>query len=208
MAAILDTAGYKTLRGITTADRDAQITAALPAAEDALARYIERDITVDPVTETRKYRYEGPIVNIDDAISITEVKIDDAVLVADTNYTAEPYDQSQPYYYLDLAGYTTRPASPLMGFMRNEDVLGRRAFTFVTVTAEWGWPDPKPEALKMAVALLVDELAPATSDRRGISAEAVADTSVVYESPEAATAPPALPPAVEQLVNPFRRIVL
>jgi hypothetical protein len=208
MAAILDTEGYKALRGITDAGRDAQIAAALPAVEDAIARYIERDITTDPVTETRKYRYEGPIVNIDDAIAVNEVKIDEMPLVADTHYTVEPYDRSQPFYYLDLGATVYRPPSPLMGFKRNEDVLGRRGFQFVTVTAEWGWPDPKPASLKMAVALLVDELAPATATQRGISAESVADTSIVYESPESANSPPVLPPAVEQLVNPFRRIVL
>jgi hypothetical protein len=207
MAQILDTAEYKTLRGIETAERDAQIAAALPIAEDAISRYAERDFTVDPVTETRRYRYEGPIVNIDDAIDVQEVVVDDVVLAPDDNYTVEPYDRSQAYYFLDLSAYSGRRSSPLMGFTRNEDVLGTRQNRFVDVTAEWGW-ETVPEALKLAVALLVDEFASPRAAHSGISAEAVADTSVVYEAPEPGTAPPVLPPAVAQLVDPFRKIVL
>jgi hypothetical protein len=94
-----------------------------------------------------------------------------------------------------------------MGFMRNEDVLGTAPFRFVTVKAKWGW-GTIPPALKLAVALLVDETAGANVAERGISAKAVADTSVVYEAPESGTSPAVLPPAVEQILNPFRKIVL
>jgi hypothetical protein len=139
MAQILDLAEYKTLRGIDTTDRDPQISAALPIVEDAISRYAERDFTADPVTETRRYRYEGPIVNIDDAIDVEEVEIDGVLLSPDDNYTVEPYDRSQAYYFLDLSAYSGRRASPLMGFTRNEDVLGTRQNRFVDVTAEWGW---------------------------------------------------------------------
>jgi hypothetical protein len=207
MAQILDLAEYKTLRGIDTTDRDPQISAALPIVEDAISRYAERDFTADPVTETRRYRYEGPIVNIDDAIDVEEVEIDGVLLSPDDNYTVEPYDRSQAYYFLDLSAYSGRRASPLMGFTRNEDVLGTRQNRFVDVTAEWGW-GTVPEALKLAVALMVDEFASPRTEHTGISAEAVADTSVVYEAPEPGTNPPVLPPAVAQLVDPFRKIVL
>jgi len=207
MQTILTTTAYKTLRGITDSSRDAQIAAALPPAETAIARYIERDVLSDPVEEERKYRYEGPIVNIDDAAEIVQVKVNDAVLVRDEQFIAEPYDRSQPYFWLDLGPFTARRTSPEMGFMRNEDVLGAKAFVFVTVTAEWGWAEI-PEDLKLAVAMLVDEVAGPNARERGISAKAVADTSVVYEAPESGQSPPVLPPAVEQLVNPFRKIVL
>jgi hypothetical protein len=208
MAAILDTTGYKTLRGITTSERDAQITAALPIVEDAIARAIERDILEDPVTEERKFRYEGPIVNIDDCSSIASVKIDNRELTDFEDFVAEPQDHSQPFYWLDLGPYTGRPASPLMGFMRNEDVLGTgRPFRYVTITADWGWAS-KPQALKLAVALLVDEFATERAEHSGKSAEAVADTSVVWEAPESSNAPPSMPPAVENLIFPFRKIVL
>lgn len=207
MAAILDTAGYKALRGITDATRDAQIAAALPPAEAAIQRYIGRDVTSALVTETRKFRYEGPIVNIDDIVKITQAKIDDLVLVADEQFIAEPNDKTQPFYWLDLGPFTGRRASPLMGFTRNEDVLGRRPFRFITITGEWGW-DSIPVDLKLAVAMLVDEVASPSAEHRGISAEAVADTSVVYESPEVSTSPAVLPPAVEEILNPFRKIVL
>ena len=204
---VLTKAAYKTLRGITDTDRDDQIEAALPAAEDAIAAYNGRDFAAPVVTETRKFRVEGPIVNIDDVSEITEVKIDDHVLVADEDYVASPQDPRQPYYYLDLAYYTYRPASPEMGFTRNEDVFGSRPFRFISVTGKWGW-DTAPKALQLAVALFVDEVATAASHRRGVSAEAVADTSVVYEAPESANAPPVLPPVVEQLLNRYRRIEL
>jgi hypothetical protein len=207
MASILTKDEYKTLRGITTADRDDQITAALGPVEDAISRYAERDFTVEPVTETRRYRYEGPIVNIDDAIEVQSVEIDDVLLDPDVSYTVEPYDRSQAYYFLDLSAYSGRRSSPLMGFTRNEDVLGTRQNRFVDVTAKWGW-ETVPEALKLAVALMVDEFASPRAEHSGISAEAVADTSVVYEAPEPGTAPPVLPPAVAQLVDPFRKIVL
>lgn len=204
---ILSVEQYKALRGITDTKRDAQIAAALPSVEDAIVRYIERDVLSDLVTEERKYRYEGPIVNIDDAAEIEEVKIGTAVLVRDEQFIAEPYDRSQPYFWLDLGPYTLRRASPEMGFMRNEDVLGTSTFRFVTVKAEWGWATIPP-ALKLAVAMFVDEVAGANARERGISAEAVADTSVVYEAPESGMSPPVLPPAVEEIVNPFRKIVL
>lgn len=207
MQTILDTAGYKALRGITDTNRDVQIAAALPPAEDAIVRYIERDVLSDPVSEERKYRYEGPIVNIDDAAEVEEVKIGAAVLVRDEQFIAEPYDRSQPYFWLDLGPYTLRRASPEMGFMQNEDVLGSSTFRFVTVKAEWGWATIPP-ALQLAVAMLVDEVAGPNVKERGISAKAVADTSVVYEAPESGLSPPVLPPAVEQIVNPFRKIVL
>jgi hypothetical protein len=207
MAEILDTAGYKTLRGIDDTNRDAQITAALPPAEDAIASYIERDILEDPVTEVRRFRYEGPIVNIDDASAINGVKIDDLTLVEGEQYVAEPQDHTQPFYWLDLGPFTGRPASPLMGFTRNEDVLGARGFRYVTIDAEWGWA-AAPAAFKLAVALLVDEFANERSSHAGKSAEAVAETSVVWEAPESGLSPPVLPPAVEQLVNRYRKIVL
>jgi hypothetical protein len=207
MAQILDTNGYKALRGITDNSRDAQITAALKPAEHVIQRAINRDILSDPVTETRKFRYEGPIVNIDDAVKITAVKIDSAALVEDEHWIAEPYDREQPFYWLDFGPYSGRAPSPEMGFERNLDILNRRPFRWVEVTAEWGWKEI-PEDLRLALALLIDEVANPTSGGSGISAKSVADTSVVYEAPEASSAPPVLPPAVQQILNPFRRIVL
>lgn len=208
MAQLLTAADYKKLRGITGADRDDQINAALPGVEDAVARTIERDVLADLVTEERKFRYEGPIVNIDDASTISSVKIDTRELTDSEDYVAEPQRRSQPFYWLDLGPYTGRAASPLMGFMRNEDVLGTgRGFRYVTITAEWGWAI-KPPALKLAVALVLDELARPSNAEAGISAKSVAETSVVYEAPESGMSPPVLPPAAEQLLNPFRKIVL
>lgn len=207
MAQILDTAGYKALRGITDASRDAQIAAALPPAESAIISHIERDILVNPVTETRRYRYEGPIVNIDDTSLINAVTIDGTELVADEGYVAERQGADQPYSWLDLGFYMGRSASPEMGFTRNLDLLPARSFRFVEVDADWGWASI-PESFKLAVAMFVDETAGAAAQHRGISAQAVADTSVVYEAPENSNSPPVLPPAVEEILNPYRRIVL
>lgn len=205
---ILSLSDYKTLRNITDTSRNEQLALALRAAEDAIVRYTQRDFLKTPKSETRKYPYEGRIVNIDDADSIEEVKLDTLKLTADTDYIAMPYEEDV-VWYLDLGPYTGRPASPLMGFTRNEDILGRPPFRFVTVKAKFGWPQASlPPSLTTAVAMLVDEWAGAATEHRGISAEAVADTSRVYESPEISTSPPVLPPAVEQLLNPFRKVTL
>lgn len=205
---ILPLAEYKTMRQIADTARDTQITATLEAAEDAIVRYTQRDFLKKPTSETRKYPYDGQIVNIDDADEIEEVKINEQVLVADEDYIAMPYGEDV-VWWLDLGPYTGRPASPLMGFKRNEDILGRPPFQFVTVKAKFGWTQSRlPKSLKIATAILVDEWASAATERRGISAEAVADTSRVYEAPEPATAPVSLPPAVESLLAPFRKVTL
>jgi len=206
--AILSLSEYKTMRGITDATRDSQLTLGIAQAEDAVIRFTGRDFKKVPAVETRKYPLEGPIVNIDDAGEITQVSVDGYGLVSDTNYIAQPYGEGV-VYWLDLGEWWGRPASPLMGFTRNEDTLSQRTFRFVSVTASFGWPAASlPPVLKLATALIVDEAFSAAADNRGISAEAVADTSVVYESPEPASAPASLPPAVEELLNPFRRITL
>jgi hypothetical protein len=208
--AILTLAEYKTRRQITEAseERDAALDAALASAEDAVLQYTGRDFTTAQVIETKTYIYDGSgILETDDFVELESVSVSDDALTSQ-NYAAGPRE-GHTYYWLDFTGVPRQ--SPAMGFTRNLDraydgYCAPRSYTTVAVKAKFGWPGGAPASVKQAVTFLVDEFVKEQGTAGDIQAEAISDLSYVYQRDTEGVA--ALPPRVQLLLDPYRRIAL
>lgn len=205
--AILSLSDYKKLRDVDGTNRDDALNIAIPAAEDLVCRYTDRDFTSAPVTEARDYPYNGSgLIQVDDFTNLTAITINARALDSE-GYRVAPAGAG-PYCTIELAGGLP---SPLMGFERNLDTLSGRRERFVTasVTATWGWPTGQvPPSVQIAVAILTDELAPAAEDgdESGYASKSIADYSVAFDNPQSTNEAPTLPPLVATLLDNFRRI--
>lgn len=208
--AILSLEEYKERRQLTeaSAERDAAATAAIESAEDAVLQYTGRDFTTAQAIETKTYIYDGSgILETDDFVELDSVSVDGDAL-ASLNYAAGPRE-GQTYYWLDFTGVPR--ASAQMGFTRNLDRLydgcrGARRYVTVAVKAKFGWPGGAPASVVQAVTWLVDEFSKEHGTGGDIQAESIADLSYVYQRDTEGIA--VLPPRVQFLLDPYRRIAL
>jgi hypothetical protein len=161
MADLLTLNEYKTLAGIPVSEttNDAQITALLAGASQAIRAFTDRSFQTAQVTEERIFEYDGAgYLDIDDATVISSVNftypggIGSDYLVDALQWRAMPYNGSVFHYIVLPEGFYG--PSPEMGFMRNLDVAARegrtlRPLPLVKVTGTWGWPSI-PEDVKLA----------------------------------------------------------
>lgn len=212
--AILDLGAYKTRREIDTANanRDEAIKAALLSAEDAVLKYTGRDFTTAPAAETREYPYTGDVIlETDDFTALTKVTAGGSTLSA-SSYIIGPRE-GETYYWIDFSPQegVSSWSEAQMGFTRNLDSAfergsGGRRFVTVGVTANFGWPGTAPAAVQQAIVFLVDEFRKSQGSVGDIQAESIADLSYVYQRDAEGNA--VLPPRVQLLLDPYRRIAL
>lgn len=200
MADLATLSEVKALLNIGASDTrfDAQWTAMIPTASDAIRAYTQRSFGTTAVSETRTFQYDGSgYVEIDDASTITLVEF----VVPNASNISLPSDQwvALPYNgpiftYIQLyADYTG--VNPWMGFNRNLDVIydeGRLGTqtAVVAVTGTWGWPDV-PGDVKLALAwTLQDWSSKASSDN--LTSEAIEGWSRSWAGRAASQQIPAL----------------
>lgn len=211
VAAILTKEQYKTLRSIGNTERDAQLELAIPAAEQMVVDYIDRDLTTDPVAETRTFRYEpgSVIVNIDDCTSVGVVKISNRDLTAGWDYELGRAPAEPVISWLEVdpqIGYRVDPLYEVTHVVGN---VARRPFLNIEVTATFGWNESDiPASARQATIWLVDEIVSASTEETGKAAESIADVSYVFRGEENPNAPAVLPPRVAQILTPLRRVSL
>ena len=175
MADLITLTELRSVLGTDASDtRDnAKYTALIPYVATVIANYTGRDFTVNPVTETRMYRYDGSgSVDIDDATDITAVAMAWPTDPSIADVTIDTRDwQAQPdlgghilvHEYINIPGYSGRAfgGSPEMGFKRNLDVYARERDyltmpPYVKVSATFGWPKV-PNDVKMAAIWTLQE---------------------------------------------------
>lgn len=187
MADLLTVNEYKTAVSIPLSEtgQDAKIAQAVTWASTATRNYTGRDFATaeDLAATTRRYRYDGSgFLQVDDLVtgSVEGIAVDGLDLPADT-YLVEPSDPNFPVqFWIELPpGYGI---SPEMGFMRNLDRLSefrRQRFSFVDVTARFGWaevPGDVKQAMVWITASFLDNPRPVVS-------KSVADVSYTYPNP-------------------------
>lgn len=211
--AILDLAEYKTRREISEAntERDEAITAALLSAEDAVLKYTGRDFTTEAAPGTREYPYEGEVIlETDDFTALTSVAVN-GVTQSEDSYFVGPRE-GETFYWIDFSPSAQRPSysEGQMGFTRNLDTAfstdRSRRFVTVAVTATFGWPGSAPAGVQQAIVFLVDEFRKSQGSVGDIQAESIADLSYVYQRDAEGNA--VLPPRVQLLLDPYRRVAL
>jgi len=182
MADLLSLVEFKALTGVDATNNmdDPQITALIPAASRTIQSFVDRkfEVAAGPATE-RTFQYDGAgVVDIDDCTSVTSVTTDAGVLgevypLTGHQWTAQPGDEAETYYYLLVHSGPFNSFSPEMGFERNLDQYDAGLWKPVTisVTATWGWP-AIPADVKLAAAWTIqDALSKPGGDN--ISAEAI-----------------------------------
>lgn len=184
MASLITLTEYKLMLGINPAltTHDAQIEALIPAASNAVQKFVDRRFEAAASPSARTFSYDGSgFLDTDDFTDLQEVAANAPftggipIPLDESNYTAMPYretDDDDPHYYVvfhaPFAGF-----SPEMGFERNLDKWdGPVAPLVVTITASWGWP-AVPDDVKLAVAWTVQDTLtkPSSGDIRGESIE-------------------------------------
>lgn len=218
MADLLTLSEYKTYLGIDPTDNrdDAQITALLAAASQAVRSYTDRKFEIAAGATTRVFQYDGSgFLDIDDATAITKVETDAGVLGASPlyeldvqEYTPMPYRESgtdQPYYYLVIHSGRWLPASPEMGFERNMDRLGYiERQPLISVTATYGWL-AIPEDVKLATAWTISSIKQEPQSDE-LSSEAISGFSRSWNRGIPTTVRLALPGNARDLLAPYVRV--
>lgn len=222
--AIITLAEYKTRRQITEAspEADEATQAALWSAEDAVLQYTGRDFTTAQGVQAREYSWEihSMILEIDDfvgrpsALTFEVPGIGGVVPFVPGAYWVGP-NEGITNYYLDFT--PTKQLSSysigVMGFTRNLDTYFARGggeidAVNVFVTAEFGWPGESPPSIKQAVTWLVDEFNAPDKGGEELESESIAQLSYTYQREPTKERVATLPPRVQQLLDPYRRIAL
>lgn len=222
---------YKKRRQITEAstERDEAIEAGIFSAEDAILQYIKRDFAAAPVTETRTFHYDSSgVLETDDFANPTSVVLSAPLgglsrTVPSTAYWIGPRE-GPTYYWIDFAPSRNLNAGSAyslgqMGFTQNLDTFIERfgmggsnglKYLNVEVTATWGWPvtSPIPPSIVQAATWLVDEFMVPAHGGEELQAQSIANLSFAYQREPRRERPPTLPPRVQQLLDPYTRIVL
>jgi len=190
--------------GITGSN--AKLDQAITNASYAIRAYTERHFAEAGSTSTRTFLYDGSgFLTIDDASSVTVVKLDNQTLTQNLDWLAMPDrgiytpDVQGVYEWLELPSY--REESPQMGFMYNLDTLWwryKRHHT-VDVTGTWGWatvPGDVQQAAIWTAAYFAETPKPYIS-------QTISDYSVttMQDAPN-----DAIPERAKALLNPYRRV--
>jgi hypothetical protein len=223
---ILTLAEYKTRRQITEAStpRDEAITAALAAAEDTALQYTGRDFNTAEAIETRSFPWEihAVILETDDFVGapseITfEVPGIGGAIVFPTNAFWLGPREGATHYWIDFTPAKGMASESIgaMGFTRNLDTYFARSgggpdAVNAKVTANFGWPGAAPASVKQAISWLVDEFMSEGPSSGGdaLQAESIENLSYTFQRDPTKDRPPTLPPRVQQLLDPYRRIAL
>lgn len=223
--AILTLAEYKARKQISEAEpeRDIALTAFLESAEDAVLQYTGRDFNTAQAIETREYPWEihTTILETDDFVGKpTAVTFEVPGVGAAAAYPLAAFwvgpREGQTCYYLDFTpsrAYISSVSIGVMGFERNLDTYYERSGSNVDavtayVTAEFGWPGDSPASVKQAVFWLVDEFAAQDDTGEELQAEGIANLTYAYQRDQTKERTATLPPRVQQLLDPYRRIAL
>lgn len=181
---LLDVDEYKLAVNIPAGDTayDDAIEQTLDMVSAAVRRMTGRDLGVAQVTETRVYDYSGGVLDIDDAQSVSAVKLDGDPLVEGRDYVARPRNSEDgALFWIELFVTPGRGGSPEMGFSRNEGTYSgpRPAVrSMVEVTAEFGWADVPPDVKLAAVEMVQTAL---TLPGEDLQSESLAEYSYRVE---------------------------
>lgn len=209
MAAILTLAHYKAVRSLATnPEKDNAITAAIPAAEQTILEYTNRDLTSDPAEDTRLYPYEpgARIVNIDDALSVSSVKLNERSLAPAVEFRAGTAPGEPVISWLELVPNVSL-VSPIFEVTHVVTTQSFTGFMDVEVTGVFGWPEIPATAVQAAV-WLVDEMIAPGADTTGHAAESIADLSFVNRGEEPIYPSGRLPTRVAQILSGLRRVAI
>lgn len=200
----------------TNTRKDAQYSAAITAASQAILTYTERDFGSPVVTETREFEYDGSgYLDIDDATDVTAVAFKvpnaDDLVVDPTTWRAMPSHRSDApvYYYLLLPMAGNLYPSVAMGFERNvdryvEDYGYAQLPQIVKVTATFGWPDV-PADVQLATAWTVRDWTSNPKASEGLTSEAIAGFARSW-SRLAGGGVMAIPNAAKDLLADYQKI--
>lgn len=219
MSAILTLTEYKARRQLTDTDapRDAAIEFAIESAEDDILTYTGRNFTTAPTAETKTYAYDGTgILEVDDFETLISVSTSEFTLDA-SQFSTGPRE-GPTFYWLDFTASKGFPSysAGQMGFTRNMDVYFQRhfepygdcglRFLSVNITATFGWPGGAPAGVRQAATWLAGEFVRTTGDVGNLQSESIAEVSFAYQREKTIT--PDLPPHIQQLLDPYRRVAL
>jgi hypothetical protein len=142
-----------------------QVEEWIAAVTAYIERYTGRTFTYDPEAEATPKTYDGNDTNqlfIDDAVEITEVKINDTVL-----------DETDYHLYPSNRLPKTRIILPYRNFTSG--------FQNVTVTAKWGYGEAVPADLSFAATVLVAGIInSADTNDNQVESETIGRYSVTY----------------------------
>lgn len=212
MALLVDLAKYKVAIGETSAANDSLHTEAIEDASAAVINYTNRDFGIDDPASERTYRYDGSgFLEIDDAATVTQVKLEDTVIpAAQWEAKKEGPDNFNVYSYLELPPFDPSLFSGEMGFTYNLDVYLQRAVLQeidVKVTADWGFT-PVPDDVQRATIYIA--VAMEQSSRQGsgvLASESIAEVARAYLTTDAIVAEP-FPRAAALLLDSYRRHII
>ena len=200
MAELVTLQELKDALGITDNSEDAKLQDALRDASAAIRSYTDRSFNTTQATSTKIFQYDGSgVLEIEDAVAVTNVSMDGVTLVLGTDYTVEPYGNAV-FNWLFLPVDYPLGGSPEMGFTRNLDRLwwkrSVKPIRSVSVTGTWGWPsipdDVQRAALWTAAAF--------AETPRPVIQERTADVSRTYTNISAA-----IPSRAKDLLEPYVR---
>lgn len=215
---------YKVRRQLTEANplRDEAIQASILATEDAILKYTDRDFGSGEVIETREFPWEIHTIVLDtddftgSPLSITfELPgIGEAAIFPTNSFWVGPRE-GPTFFYIDFTPAKQLSAVSIgeMGFTRNLDTFFARGggevdAVTVKVEANWGWPGGAPASIQQAAVWLVDEFNAQTPNGEEVQAEGIANLTYAYQREPTKERAAVLPPRVQQLLEPYRRIAL
>ena len=208
---LITEAEYQTATGTGA---DPRVPQAIEAASSAIRAYTGRLVGLPIETETRAFDYDGSgVVEIDDVVNVTAVVVGSSTLQT-ADYVLRPRSAAEslfPYYWVEIA--PTRGMSPEMGFTWNLDRYPFLAHTTpltVSVTGDYGWPNP-PAFVKEAAVWTVENWLLDTSGEGGgpLSSESIADFSQAWAVPVVQeTVRSSLPDRVREVLDPIVREAL
>lgn len=212
--ALIDLTTYKNLMGVQSGNTrdDAQITALLEPASQAIQTYTGRNFALATTSSSRSYLYDGSgFMDIDDCTAVTTVQVTypntTPYTLTSDEYQAMP-DGNPVYYYLILyGGIAAYGISPEMGFTYNLDQYPFTQYKppTVSVTATWGW-SAVPYDVQLATALTIQNFVATKNAAEGLSAEAIEGYSRSWGSRQGLMTAMAVPNKARDLLAAYQRI--
>lgn len=172
-----------------------QVEWAILSASAAVRSYTDRkfELQADADQSPRQFKYEGGLLEIDDAQSVTSVSI--ATTPFAVGRTLDPVEWyasaiENPDGVFDTIELFTRlpfgTSSPAMGFTYNLDnYFARYGPVIIEVDAVWGWPEI-PQNVKAATVITAN-VDVVQSDPSALSAESIGGYSRSFSNVTSAT---------------------